>query len=30
LFVFGGRQRVLPFSLSTHKLRAEPMLCYGV
>jgi hypothetical protein len=30
LFVFGRRQRVLVFSLSAHKLRAGPLLRYGV
>jgi hypothetical protein len=28
--VFSRRQRVLPFSLSAHKLRAGPILRYGV
>jgi hypothetical protein len=30
LFVFSRRQQVLAFGLSAHKLRAEPILCYGV
>jgi hypothetical protein len=30
LFVFSRRQQVLAFGLSTHRLRAEPILCYGV
>jgi hypothetical protein len=29
-FVFSRRQWVLPFSLSAHKLRAGPILRYGV
>ena len=30
LFVFSRRQQVLAFGLSTHRLRADPILCYGV
>jgi hypothetical protein len=30
LFVFSRRHRVLPFSLSAHKLLAGLILCYGV